>query len=350
MPYAVTLEIVDAVSPSTKLSGSYISDGTVIGSGYTDGNGQLIYTVIADTAGYLVIISHPGSTPSAPDGFLNKNYNVSKANDGTIQTITLNRAPHTEPGEPIKCFIVSATTGSSESVEVSRLRQLRDRVASASLLGGQLIDVIYRDYSQFSPEIADELEQNGVAQKAVLWVVVRPLLAWYTLAGVLALEQANRKTVDQAARDVLSACPRYLGGSSIIALLETIRAGKALPPDTHPLLLDFAPRIQKAADLRFASWAILDPLVRAWRSATNHLDVIDEVAQWLATAPLEALALPSDRQVLDVELGVLAGFFDFQPIARRQLGERLAATWPDATSALERAGFVSQTLTSQEEQ
>jgi hypothetical protein len=212
-------------------------------------------------------------------------------------------------------------------------------------LGGQLIDVIYRDYYQFSPAIAAELEQDMIAQKAVLWVIVRPLLAWYTLAGVLALEQADPKKVKQAAQDVLNACPRYLGGSSIIALLDTIRAGETLPPDSHPLLLGFAPRIAAATRLRFASWAILDPLDRVWRSTTDHLDVVDEVAQWLATAPLEALAPPSDPQMLDVELGVLAGFFDFRPMARLQLGERLAAAWPDAACALERAGLVSQTLT-----
>jgi hypothetical protein len=212
-------------------------------------------------------------------------------------------------------------------------------------LGGDLIDVIYRDYSQFSPAIAAELEQDMIAQKAVLWVIVRPLLAWYTLAGILALEQADPKTVKPAAQDVLNACPQYLGGSLIIALLEAIRAGEALPADTHPLLLEFAPRIQEAARLRFASWAILDPLIRAWRSTRDHLNVVDEVAQWLATAPLEALAPPSDPQMLNVELGVLAGFFNFRPMARRQLGERLVAAWPDAASALERAGFVSQTLT-----
>ncbi|MEO8166024.1 MAG: hypothetical protein ABI619_11580, partial [Betaproteobacteria bacterium] len=118
------------------------------------------------------------------------------------------------------CFIVSVTTGSSESAEVNRLRQLRDDVAGVSGLSAQLISVIYDEYAQFSPGIAGELEQDAFARQAVLWIVVRPLLAWYTLAGTLALEQADQKAVSQAKRGVLKACPRFLGRSSIVTLLE----------------------------------------------------------------------------------------------------------------------------------
>src|SRR5260221_145191 len=81
------------------------------------------------------------------------------------------------------CFIVSATTGSPASIEVTHLRHLRDRVAAASGLAAKLIDAIYDEYYQFSPGIAANLEQDAVARNAVLRIVVRPLLAWYTLAG-----------------------------------------------------------------------------------------------------------------------------------------------------------------------
>ena len=133
-------------------------------------------------------------------------------------------------GDPgVDCFIVTATTGSPASVEVNRLRQLRDRVVAASGLSAELIDVIYREYSQFSPGIAAELQQDAVARMAVLWIVVRPLLAWYSLAGTLVFEQADQNVVNQAVREVLSVCPRYLGGSSIATLLETIRWGSHCP-------------------------------------------------------------------------------------------------------------------------
>jgi hypothetical protein len=355
MAWAITLEISDCAVPTFKIEGASISDGTILGSGLTDANGQLIYGIADDTIlQYIVRISHTGTTVHAAHGYITKNFTLNKSSAGTIQMVCLNPAPDTTPGTGGGgtgggCFIVSATTGSSESAEVSDLRQLRNRVASVSRLGAELIDVIYRDYYRFSPAIAAELEQDTIARMATLEVVVRPLLAWYSLAGILALEQVDEKAVKQAAQEVLNACPQYLGGSSIIDLLEAIRGGEALPANTHPLLLDFAPRIQEATRLRFASWAIFDPLVRVWRSAKDNRDVVDEVGQWLATAPLEALAPPSDPQMLDAEFGALAGFFDFRPTARWQLGKRLVAAWPDATSALERAGFVSQTPAKKQE-
>ncbi|MBW2095843.1 MAG: peptidase [Deltaproteobacteria bacterium] len=342
MAWTVTLEIVDCNVTSTLLSGAAIFDGA--NTWFTDANGQLIYVVVDDfITAVIVKISHPSTTVTAAHGYIQKNYTISKTNNGTIQTVCLNPAPEPEigTGEPIECFIVSATTGSSESVEVNHLRNLRDQVSAASRLGAQLIDVIYDEYFQFSPGIAAELQENAFAKGAVLKAIVRPLLAWYSLAGKLALEKADQKVVDQATQEVLNACPRHLGKFPIISLLEAIRAEETLPANTPSFLLKFAPRIQEAARFPFASWAILDPLVRAWRSATGHLDVVDEVGQWLASAPLEELNPPSDSESLDAELGVLAGFLDFRPMARPQLGERLLAAWPDAALELERAGLVS---------
>jgi hypothetical protein len=232
-------------------------------------------------------------------------------------------------------------------VEVKRLRDLRDRVSAASRLGAQLIDLIYGEYAQFSPGIAAKLRQDAFTREAVLQIVVRPLFAWYTLAGTLAFEQADQKAVNQTAQNVLNACPQHLGGNSIITMLEAIRAGEALPANTPPVLLDLVPRI---AHLQFASWAILDPLIRTWQSATDHLDVVDEVAQWLATAPLDALSPPSDPAFLDVQLRVLADFLNFRPTVRPQLGERLLTAWPDAADALDHAGFVSQAPTIEKEE
>ena len=238
------------------------------------------------------------------------------------------------------CFIVSATTGSSASAEVSRLRQLRDRVAAASGLSAQLVDVVYREYFQFSPEIAAGLQQDSVARVAVLSNRCRPLLAWYTLAGILAFEHTDQSAIKQGVQEVLSACPRWLGGPSITALLEMIRSGKPLPADLPQPFLEFAPRVQEAARLRFASWAILDPLLRAWKSTTSRLDVVDQVSQWLANAPLEALAPPIDPELVDAEFSALAEFLSFKPTVRRQIGVRLAAAWPQLADALKRHGFV----------
>jgi len=81
-------------------------------------------------------------------------------------------------------------------------------------------------------------------------------------------------------------------------------------------------------------------LTRAWTLTTRHVDVLGEVSEWLATAPLEGFTPPSCAKRLEVELGALAGFFDFHPNARRQLGARLGAAWPQAAESLKRHGFM----------
>jgi len=346
MPWTVTLEIADCGALSTKLSGAAVLDGTTSTTLLTDANGRVSYTKDDSLSSFIVKVTL--------HAFIGINKSLNKTQNNTIQSACLAHLPEgTDPDNPDTptghggnsaggCFIVSAATGSAESAEVRRLRQLRDRVAAVSRLGDQLVDLIYRDYVQFSPPIAVELEQDPIARQIARCAIVRPLLAWYSLAGVLAFEHADAKAVQHATDELLSACPKDFAGASMMTLLDAIGAGTMFPPDSYPLLAKFAPRLQAATRLRFGSWAILDPLRRLWRSATHGVDLADQVAEWLAAAPLEALAPPSDPHVGDMEFEVLAGFFDFKPTARFKLGDRLRAAWPDAAGALERTGFISQ--------
>ena len=238
------------------------------------------------------------------------------------------------------CFIVSAATGSRHSAEVSRLQQIRARVADISALGAQLIREVLREYYRFSPGIAAALEKDDAARTAVLEIVVRPLVAWYNLAVILGLEQSDAKTVEHHAQAVLDACSGDPGDLSIAALFEAIRSGKPLPENAPQAILPIAHKAKAAARLPYASWAIFDPLLRVWSLRKSQSNVVDEVAQWLGAAPLEGFSSPSDQQALDGELNIVAGFFDFRPSARRQLGTRLAAAWPQSASALEKHGFI----------
>jgi hypothetical protein len=238
------------------------------------------------------------------------------------------------------CFIVTAATQSAESAEIHRLRELRQRVVAKSALGAQLIERIYGEYYQFSPAIASRLEQDGLARMATLWIVVRPLLAWYTLAGVLALKEAGQKAVGEALGEVLNACSNNLVGASIGSMLKAIRSGAALPEDAPEMFLAFEPKLRQAAKMPYASWAILDPLVRVWTLEAGNGDLVHEVSQWLAAAPLETLKRPANVAELEDQLEILATFYDFEPAARRQAGPRLAAAWPEVVAALQRYGFV----------
>jgi hypothetical protein len=240
------------------------------------------------------------------------------------------------------CFIVSAATGSPDSAEVRQMQQMRARVAGVSALSGQLIAEILREYYQFSPEIAAHIDKDEAARRFVLGMVVRPLMAWYSLAVSLGLELSDAKTAECHVHEALDACAVDPSSFSIPAVLEAIRSGKPLPEDSPGAILPFMDRAREAARLRSASWAILDPLVRLWTLRERRADVVDELSEWLGNAPLETLLRPEDPDVLDNDLKTLSGFFDFRPAARRQLGIRLASAWPETVPALARNGFLSE--------
>ena len=341
MVWTVTLEVL-ACADSAKLAGASVFDGTSTLT--TDANGRLTFSREDTLSQFIVKISLAG--------YISKNKSLARMDAGTVRSECLNASPvgTNDPNVPTGaggdhggCFIVSATTGSASSAEVLHLRQLRDRVAARSAWGRELIARIYEDYASFSPALAGALAQDPFAKQAVLDLIVRPLLAWYSVAGVLALDQRKPAALNNACQAVLNSCPHPFAAGRLITLLEALRAGEPLPGPGHPLMHFFAPSLRAAAGLPFASWAILEPLLRVWRAAMDDRpDLVEQVAQWLAGAAIETLGRPEDTQQFEAELQALAAFFDFQPAARWHLGQRLLASWPEAGSALARTGFISE--------
>jgi hypothetical protein len=220
------------------------------------------------------------------------------------------------------------------------MQQMRARVAGLSALTNQLIAEILREYYQFSPGIAADFEKDEAARTAVLETVVRPLMAWYALAITLGLGSSNADAVERHVQDVLDACVGDHGKPWMAAVLEDVRSGKPLRQDVPEAILPFVGRIREAARLRTASWAILDPLMRISTLSARQANVIDEVSEWLASAPLETLGQPTGPDVADAEFKTLSGFFDFRPAARHRLGSRLATAWPEVVPSLTRNGLL----------
>jgi hypothetical protein len=222
---------------------------------------------------------------------------------------------------------------------VVTLRALREDLRSRSRLAGSLIDAIYEEYARFSPPIAAELRGNLAEQFLVLDHVVRPLFAWYTLAAALALtppDACGDEEGQAAAFARLAEARPQEGAGPVRALLEGLRAG-TLPATLPPQLVDLAPRI--ATD-RFAAWAILDPLIRLWRGADRPFEPREEIADWLAAAPLDLLAAPCTRCGLAEELETIAGFLAFAPDRRATLAARLQTAWPDAAEVIGHSGLM----------
>ena len=209
----MTLEVVDCGATGTLLAGADVSLGQM-SIGTTDANGRISPTIDDFTTLPIFKVSKTD--------YVANNFVFDKAvHANTVQQRCLVN-PGSIPdghnpdiggesgGQPIggggPCFIVTATTGSPDSAELITLRALRDRISTVSTLGSTLIDEIYREYAQFSPAIANELTTDDTARTMVLDIVVRPLLAWYTLAGDLGLNPDTHNH-DTAARNVTAACP-----------------------------------------------------------------------------------------------------------------------------------------------
>ena len=355
MTWSITLEVVDCDATSTKLSGAKVERGHDE-LGFTDSAGRFDATM--DDFDTLPIFRISKTDDDGIFLYVTESFSFDKAvHAGTVQTVCLSN-PTTIPdgvdpndpgesnGQPLGgngCFIVTATTGSPESLEVHSLRAMRDRVGSVSQLGAHLIDAVYAEYEQFSPAIAAELYHDSTTRAVVLATIVRPLLAWYRLAGTLGFEHGNQSACRRAAQAAMDACPQDFDGTMIVDMLESLRSDAALPPFMPPLLRELAPRI---AEFQFAPWAILEPLIRVWRAATERLDVVDQVAQWLIEAPLDRLPRTMEADWLEAELRVIADFLAFTLGRRTELGARLLSAWPDAAGALQRADLIAPTTSS----
>ncbi len=319
MSWIVTLKIVDCSASSTLLVGARIGSPLIDNLAhavFTDANGQAQIFDAYDQWEWVNLTISKAS-------YIDKNFVITMAMDGTIQTVCLNAMPPPDPNapepQPVSCFIVSATTGSPDSAELVRLRALRDRIAGSSRIAAHLIEAIYDEYAEFSPAIAAELTTDAAARRLVLDSVVRPLLAWYTLAGALGLRD-DPDTVAAATIDFHASFPPsglvHEPGAEIARLSQEVLA---------------------RTDLPLATWAILDSLTAAWRCRTEHLDPAAEIAHWLVDAPLESLgsgwggASSGETGVPDIdrELETLTGFLDFAPQHRQELVQKIAR----ATSA-----------------
>ena len=229
------------------------------------------------------------------------------------------------------CFIVSAATGSAESLEVVRLKQLRDRVVRSTRLGAQLLDAIYRDYYRFSPRLAIELHRNNELREGVLNFAVRPLIAWYFLAETLSLDpddtDSRQSRCDAACRTCLITVDPAVVGEAMTA----IKTGQRLPRNSPSTLSYLAERTQEMPSLQFASWAILEPLAQLWTSVANKSDPCEQVHAWLTATPLEALN-PSQQDLL--ELAKLVGGGSSRKAERSREGRPPATAWPEALGGL----------------
>ncbi len=307
----VTLH-VNACSGGSALSGAAVTDG--YNTVYTNAYGEIaVYWDDTVYAGYSVAISK--------SGYQTRQINIYNSQNGTTVTTCLDAVsggggPGPGPGPGPSCFIVTAATGSDLSDEVTALRALRDAVMERSPAAGRLIDAVYAQYWQFSPALAERIAGNGVLKEGALMVAVRPLLAWYRLAGALALGG----DVVGARVEFEEACPLWMQPDSIADLVGRIRRERVVPAEAPAMLHDLAAHLAHAASLPLVDWAILDPLETAWATGARQTDPVAAVANWLAQAPTGPMAVADKSEAMQVT--ALVGF---DAAAQIRLQERIGA-------------------------
>ncbi len=198
------------------------------------------------------------------------------------------------------------------------LRALRDEVGAKSSIAAALIDAVYDEYWRFSPPIADRISADAATQQGALLAVVRPLLAWYGLAGTLALGKGDGRAELALLEE---ACPGWMAPATIAALVGALRRDGAVPDDAPDFVRSIAAQLALGASLPLVDWAILRPLQTCWELAASDGDIRSAVAAWLSDAPVERLAQKPSAE----EVSAVAGLLDFDPLARRHLIARFDA-------------------------
>jgi len=218
-----------------------------------------------------------------------------------------------------------------------RLNMLRDRVMRTTDIGAALLDAIYEDYYSFSPSIAEELTADPELRDQVFRIGVRPLLAWYGLIEVLALDGDTDGAAERAAEKVLDACPVNSPQTvwQTAALLGRIRRGEPVAEDVPAVRLPRVPlsRLGEATVLSLGDLrAPRDGVgMRRDRSRSGRACQVMDVE-----APLDQLPTPSPGDRLEAELARLANGPFAAPPMRRRVGERLASVWPQLQEDLRR--------------
>ena len=186
------------------------------------------------------------------------------------------------------CIIATIATGPM-SVEVGRLRQVRDHYLRRGRIGIDFFERLLYDYYSFSPEVCTLMARNGALCQAIASHLVNPLL--YTLAVF----------------DAYVAAPEEFAALGKIILEKT-----ALDPTASPeLVLPRLPQMQS----QWVEWGLIEPL-RMWTrirdQASKQTDAAklglwmsEQFESWVIAMPFSPLWLELNSAELEEEFAEL---------------------------------------------
>jgi len=243
------------------------------------------------------------------------------------------------------CFIVSAASGSPRSPEVEAFRRLRDDSLRCTHLGQVLFEAFFREYYQFSPRIAAEIEGSPEFKRAVLDFFVEPLLGFFAIfrevaGGPVGAAASARGHLAEAGRSRGLSAPGVAAIAGRLAHEADPGAAAADPgvvgadPDFERALgRILAAASERSAGLAVTRWSLLAPLAMFWDwAASQSLDSAPPdfercILAWLGRLPVVAVDAYRSPGVLSGDLALLPGAGVRNPRVATRIAERVVAAF-----------------------
>lgn len=269
------------------------------------------------------------------------------------------------PPTTTSCFIVSAASGSAQSPEVKRLVQIRDTLLRGTEMGRRYCEELFREYYQFSPQLATEIAHQPQFKSAIYLFVVRPLVDWFAALEIFGRHD-NACSAGAAAAEILSAhwcsesydehClpPSFVISQAIDELRPSEGQAKSLHSSqlaalacfdmtsVFEYLVDFV--ADKIDHFPYVAWTLIEPLSFYWEQflvrSSGLLQTGEAfscfVGEWLARMPLPSDFFALGLAKLETSLSELRTTIFRNERTRSAYGGRLISAAPlDQRSNLE---------------
>jgi hypothetical protein len=248
------------------------------------------------------------------------------------------RDPKNHEGAPCgtkkeECCIVASITTGSQSIELNRLRQLREGFLRRSEVGYDFFERLHHDYYAFSPQVCREMGRNSELVENVATYYVRPLKECLELARAHLIDDVEGRAL---AERLACGIPADLSAVGPVELDRAVEMLRAQLSDPQRPALPSTPVI--ATESVYVRWALLETIEIYLLCVAEHMRglppgelgqrVAGRLDAWSARLPVTDVWGELSEYELAQELAFLGGCLLRSAAARREFAERLQARFP----------------------
>jgi hypothetical protein len=239
------------------------------------------------------------------------------------------------PPPPPPCLIASAAYRSQHAPQLNKVRRLRDVVLRRSVWGSEFFEKLLPEYYRFSPQVAAEMEQWPGLRESISRLIVQPYFQFLTILENYVDGGWQRATTRIAIDEDAALIYERLSSlkASLVDSPECDEQEKVLAAPESASVMEVFEYISQAVRTTarangHVSWALLDPLILFWSAARGRdiQEFMNEIARWLASAPIPSSYARLAEDALAEDLEYLRDTIFTSPSIRRQVGSRLSDT------------------------